>query len=780
MDAREIEILRYLEGGPALVQPVLNQIPRSSAYRLLRRLQQDRLVAREGRRYRLLPAGRDALAALDVPPIQAIPAPSLDRYIPHLRHAPTAFHRAVLELVACAIVARQHRLRVSHHPAFVVFGPKLRWKTWLARAACLIAGIDPACSVIYLGVESGRSMLSRKGAKGQRLSLRAALDQPVVGLDEWLRAKPEVRRLAQVYLHGEITVPDENEVLTIRPVAIMTLNPRDGKHALDERLGLDEPMLRRSILADVSEVEIPPDLLTEGDALLDRIRAQDPAEFPPPRRSDWEPREEVKRRLLDALDAPERLAGIDVTMVAMLATAATAWLEPEVALHLVLSDYLTVVEQLGWTKSNWRSEMEVPLDQKTDETDAPLSVPEPNPLDYDQKLHALAEVCSRLSIAPAQAEERLRHVEKLAALGFGPAAADLIAAELKRIGLAPAEAAKRLADCLREHESLEASRVALEARVRALEEAATAGSQLLEAGERAVAALGWSPERGRALRTLDDELRRSSLSVADATTVAAAAREVAAATGADPADGAVLARHLLGLLAAEIQKQGETDRDLDGAVGAILAAARRSVRLDEEVQRLDVERRRLDADAARARSSLNALQSQVEETRKRKAAVEKNLAILRECIAAEQGKLDALRQRHAAVTQQHRAMQADIAFASQFLQFLSGRADPYDELWRRMAELIRAQAVGTGGPQLDELADATRRRLIEILKSGVEKDLVSQWDLDRYRADAKEAAARDLRARFEPVAKNLLALEEAVRSKREEADRALDHLRWID
>ncbi len=647
MDTREIEILRYLEAGPAPLQPVLSRIPKSSTYRLLSRLRQDRLVARDGRRYRLLPAGREALTALSAPPTAAAAAPSFDRHVRHLRHAPTAFHRSVLELVACAVVARKHRLRPSHHPAFVVFGPKLRWKTWIAKAACLMTGVDPARFVIYLATESGRSMVSRKGSKGQRLSLRAALDKPIVGLDEWLRARPEVRRLAQVYLHGDLTVPDENEVLTIQPVPIVTLNPREQRDALDERLGLDEAMLRRSILADVSGVDIPPDLLAEGDVLLDRIKALDPAEFPPPRRPDWEPRDEVKRRLLDALDAPERLAGIDVTMLAMLATAATAWIEPDEALYVVMTDYLTIVEPLGWTKTDWRSRMEASLDKQTGGTVAPASQAEPNPLDYNAKVHALAEVCSRLSVTPAQAEERLRHVEKLVALGLSPGATDLIATELKRIGLAPREAAKRLADCLREHESLEASRSALEARVRALEQQSTGTTQVLEASEQAIAALGWDPEHSRALRRLHDELCETKLSVADAATVLAAARESAAACEVAPADAAVLARHAVQLLAAEIQKRGETDGDLDSAVGAILDAAKRGVRLDDEIRRLEAERSRLDAQAVHARQGLNALQGQLKKTRHEKAEVESIFATLRTRVADEQRKLDASRRRGA-------------------------------------------------------------------------------------------------------------------------------------
>ena len=50
-------------------------------------------------------------------------------------------HRAILTLVVAAIIARTHRLSGFHHATFVLLGPKLTWKTWILRMACLIAGI---------------------------------------------------------------------------------------------------------------------------------------------------------------------------------------------------------------------------------------------------------------------------------------------------------------------------------------------------------------------------------------------------------------------------------------------------------------------------------------------------------------------------------------------------------------------------------------------------------------------------------------------------------------
>ncbi|MFC1706808.1 hypothetical protein ACFL59_08310 [Planctomycetota bacterium] len=419
MDAREIQILRHFEAGLERVKPLLRRYPRSSVYRLLGKLVDQGLLRREGRRYSLMPAGRDALDSLGTGNVQSGWTLTLEAQLPHLRHTPTPLHRAVLELVACAIVARRHRLRTSHHPAFLLFAPKLRWKTWLAKAGGHMAGGDPTYDVIYLGSESGRSMLSRKGARGQRVTVRSALGKSVVGLDEYLRAKPDVRRLVQVYLFGELSVPDENETLTIEAVPIVTLNPREDAADLDQRLGLDEAMLRRSVPVDLTAIDIPPALLTEGEILLERMKALGAADFPPPQHPDREPRAEVKKLLLATLDCPERLAGIDVTMLAMLATAATAWLEPEQALSLVVSNYLTIVRQLGWTKPGWKDTL-ASANAKPATVESPPAVPDvdPNPLDYDAKIHALADMCSRLDLSPTDAVEELQHLVELRRLGF--------------------------------------------------------------------------------------------------------------------------------------------------------------------------------------------------------------------------------------------------------------------------------------------------------------------------------------------------------------------------
>src|SRR5207244_709775 len=117
-----------------------------------------------------------------------------------------------------------------------------------------------------------------------------------------------------------------------------------------------------------------------------------------------------------------------------------------------------------------------------------------------------------------------------------------VAAELKKIGLSPADGAKRLASRIGECESLDKSRGTLAARVAALEKQAIEAAGRLEEAKRAMAALGWDPARIAGLRLLEARLSKEKLELTAVTALAAAAEEVAKLVGTAPPDAAVLAR----------------------------------------------------------------------------------------------------------------------------------------------------------------------------------------------------------------------------------------------
>jgi hypothetical protein len=281
-----------------------------------------------------------------------------------------------------------------------------------------MVGIDAREYVLNMGLETAGSLILRRGAKGQVVSQRQAVSQPVVGLDEFGRAKPEAVRIAKALLYGDLETPFENEMVEIRCVPIVMMNPKTSKRnaELTELLGLDEGTIRRSTIADLSRLEIPENVLTEGDRLLDRARALGPAEFPPPRHPDWRPTAEVKRLLLVALDRPARLAEIDVTMVALLCAGLTSWLSREDALRLGVTKYLEVVETLDWLKRDWRTSVARALEEagqlgadtgtRGDETTR-------NPRDYSVKIDDMLSACRDLGVTPEKGASLLGEVRTM-------------------------------------------------------------------------------------------------------------------------------------------------------------------------------------------------------------------------------------------------------------------------------------------------------------------------------------------------------------------------------
>jgi hypothetical protein len=478
MEARQLTILELLAQGPAPLKLLEKSIPKSSLHRHARQLLERAMIAKEGESYVILPRGREAFEA-EKRELATRRRPRLP--LPHLDRAPTEFHRAVLELVAAAAVVRSQRLRPSSHLAFVVYGPALRWKTWIAKAACLMLGADPAKNVLLLSRESGRSLTTRQGSRGERVSERATLSERVVGLDEWTRAATDVRKQAELYLWGSLEVADEGKAgkLEVRCVPVVTMNPKEGE-TLEERLLMDGPTIRRSILVDLAKIEIPPSLLADGERILENLASMGPAPLPLVRAPEYDPRDRVKRLLDALLDTHERLSRIDVNALAQLATGATAWLDQEDALWLVLQNYCEIVEQLGWLRSDWRSRFASTFEVAEDEGAGGAGEPgeggpeerdeKPNPYDLDAKMRALLGVLRRLRISPQEAEERLALVARLRELDVSAENVTTIAKELARIGPDVKASVEALANHLAEHGTLEESRRALAARALEAEE----------------------------------------------------------------------------------------------------------------------------------------------------------------------------------------------------------------------------------------------------------------------------------------------------------------------
>jgi hypothetical protein len=206
------------------LKPLTRSIPSGTLYRHVKRLVRLAWLQKEGNLYWTTDAGRHQLA--EVASGQSWDA--LTEVYPPLGLVPTPVHRALIELILAAMVARQHELRPDRHPYFVAFGSTLRWKTSLGRFVCHALGLDPTVQIVDCSSEAGRSLTFRRGSDGALVSKRTLLDTPFVVLDEFQMVDRRVRSTLGIFLGGRLVMPLENEQLTVWPVPLLALNAKDA------------------------------------------------------------------------------------------------------------------------------------------------------------------------------------------------------------------------------------------------------------------------------------------------------------------------------------------------------------------------------------------------------------------------------------------------------------------------------------------------------------------------------------------------------------------------
>jgi DNA-binding Lrp family transcriptional regulator len=337
MDEIDEKILRYCKGGYKSLRLLFEEleIPLSTGYNRAKRLVGLGLLERKSEGYKATRAGE-----LELEGEKAIKGSwdALEKVYPPLRHAPTLVHRAIIELVLAAVVARRDEIRQDHHATFICFGGTLKWKTWTAKLLCTMLNLDPVKCIVITSSESGRSILTRKGYAGVTVSRREVLDQPFVCFDEFQEAGSTTRRLCNLYIQGEKRVSYENEVLVLNPVAMILLNPKEGG-GLGRRIGFKEPQLRRSVPCDLDKVEIPQEVRTRGDEFLERAKKAGAIELPR-HNSDCSKYIEDIEKIIQESVREEKLGLVDVEMLALLCSGMTAFLPERQAVSQVLRNYL--------------------------------------------------------------------------------------------------------------------------------------------------------------------------------------------------------------------------------------------------------------------------------------------------------------------------------------------------------------------------------------------------------------------------------------------------------
>jgi len=342
----DILILEHCKGDFKPITSIASVIPGSTLYYRTNRLLRRGWLESDGKnRYRTTKEGELQLEEL----IGEAPL-GLTTVYPPLSQVPTLLHRAAIELIIAAVIARQNNIRLDSHLFFIVAGPTMTWKSSLALFLCYTFGLDPASHIINVTAEVGKGLWVRRTATGAISYKRELLSAQLVIFDEYQNASTETKKLMRLWTDGRKNVPAENEQVTIEPVSVIILNPSHGK-TLEERLGMDRTQIRRAGICLVDRV---PDLVVKGEEALNAAKARGPLELPKPKTTDCSMYKAAMYKLFTLGLNSEGQELVNFESLAMLAVAMTAFMDLEEAIRLVFHDAFLLYGALGWTVPGWQ------------------------------------------------------------------------------------------------------------------------------------------------------------------------------------------------------------------------------------------------------------------------------------------------------------------------------------------------------------------------------------------------------------------------------------------
>jgi hypothetical protein len=340
-------LLEHCLQGYTRLKPLLEHTPQGTLYRHANRLKELGWLEWRNSYYRTTTEGQRQLDATQSSRRWDVMG---EVYAP-LREVPTAAHRALAELALVGVVCRQSSTRDDRHPFFVAAGATFHWKTTLGEFLCHALGLDPGRHLVECGAETGRSLFVRRSATGSLVYKRELLDSPFLVLDDYHAADPTARKALQPVLSGRLSVPLENDQVTIRSVPLLTLNPGNHKE-LEKRLGLSAAHIRRAVITNLDAVPMP-DLARTGEQAIKAAKHYGPIVLNAPR-ADCLQHLQPTVTLLRAMMVPEAYERIDVQVILNLSTGMTVFVpDPEAAIAQVCYDLGILADTLGWVRSGW-------------------------------------------------------------------------------------------------------------------------------------------------------------------------------------------------------------------------------------------------------------------------------------------------------------------------------------------------------------------------------------------------------------------------------------------
>ena len=300
---------------------------------------------------------------IDPKEARKLPASTImELYYPLLDYLPHVAYRSMAELILFAIAIRSNRVFKDKHPAFVLFGRTMAFKTRFAYFISHMIGRPIEKTIHNMMLETRKSTIIRRDARGEIQYVSDVLSEPFVDFDEYLFADDQVRHMLKVFIDGRIKTPVENKTLTILCVPLITTNPnKDAKRmTLKELLFIDEPQIRRSVILFADTLGLDDRwLIRYGEDLLNLAAQSKPIplrNFRPPKKKIFT--RDDKDAVFDIVEEylhPEIFKSryVDIDMLVQLAVGAMAYIPvPDKALKRVLQNYFRIIASNGWIKPN--------------------------------------------------------------------------------------------------------------------------------------------------------------------------------------------------------------------------------------------------------------------------------------------------------------------------------------------------------------------------------------------------------------------------------------------
>lgn len=327
---------------------------RATVYRRLKELLSTGMISQTGETYRASDAG---LRLLDGGGVS--PARPLEKIWPWLNLLPTDLHKGAATLAFFALIARRSNSVEDCHPGLILLGPTQRWKSWLIKILCHLAGTTAESCRVQMQQVRQRGLLVRLDAKGAVTYVLEQLKQPFLWLEELSLAEPGVRRDVTALMQGTKEIRIENQTLCVDAVPLIESNPVKREGSLSERLGLKPERARRNLIADFTSVEISRAIRPEVGARLEQIRSLNPLALPPATLKTLSAgTQEMIHEVIEQLVRPEMIDFVDASRIMALVLGASAVLVDEVdAAVEVLWCWSALAESTGFLVPEWRTRL---------------------------------------------------------------------------------------------------------------------------------------------------------------------------------------------------------------------------------------------------------------------------------------------------------------------------------------------------------------------------------------------------------------------------------------